>query len=206
MEAEHSHLRGQYVFADMAAEHSLRSLISAELRVLCVQVYEHHCVQQLPGPTRRLRDGALYMANNIDAVQWALELYGFKDVVIKVSHLHFCSWSAHHHSLGECIRGSHILSAHTAYAARLQISRTSNWCSVKVEHVLAKHACFRFEDQITREPEQIVDVMCRWQPTSRPGGLQRWRQTMRSWKSYSRRPLLCCATSASASTYLCDNR
>lgn len=50
-----------------------------------VQVYEHHCIEQLPGPTRRLRDGALYMANNIEAVQWALELYGFKDVCIKVS-------------------------------------------------------------------------------------------------------------------------
>ena len=49
-----------------------------------VQVYEHHCIEQLPGPTRRLRDGALYMANNIEAVQWALELYGFKDVCIKV--------------------------------------------------------------------------------------------------------------------------
>ena len=50
-----------------------------------MQVYEHHCIEQLPGPTRRLRDGALYMANNIEAVQWALELYGFKDVIIKVS-------------------------------------------------------------------------------------------------------------------------
>ncbi|CAL5229386.1 g12700 [Coccomyxa viridis] len=50
-----------------------------------LQVYEHHCVEQLPGPTTRLRDGALYMANNIEAVQWALELYGFKDVTIKVA-------------------------------------------------------------------------------------------------------------------------
>ena len=49
-----------------------------------MQVYEHHCIEQLPGPTRQLRDGALYMANNIEAVQWALELYGFKDVIIKV--------------------------------------------------------------------------------------------------------------------------
>ena len=65
----------------------LPCLTSAEQMVLCVQVYEHHCVEQLPGPTRRLRDGALYMANNIEAVQWALELYGFKDVTIKVSHL-----------------------------------------------------------------------------------------------------------------------
>lgn len=39
---------------------------------------------QLPGPTRRLRDGALYMVNNTEAVHWALELYGFKDVSIKV--------------------------------------------------------------------------------------------------------------------------
>ena len=47
-------------------------------------MYEHHCIEQLPGPTRALRDGALYMVNNIEAVQWALELYGFKNVVIKV--------------------------------------------------------------------------------------------------------------------------
>ena len=47
-------------------------------------MYEHHCIEQLPGPTRALRDGALYMANNMEAVQWALELYGFKNVVIKV--------------------------------------------------------------------------------------------------------------------------
>ena len=47
-------------------------------------MYEHHCIGQLPGPTRALRDGALYMVNNIEAVQWALELYGFKNVVIKV--------------------------------------------------------------------------------------------------------------------------
>ena len=44
-------------------------------------------MEQLPGATRRLRDGALFMVNNIEAVQWALELYGFKDVSIKVSHL-----------------------------------------------------------------------------------------------------------------------
>ena len=49
-----------------------------------MQVYEHHCIEQLPGPTRALRDGALYMVNNMEAVQWALELYGFKNVVIKV--------------------------------------------------------------------------------------------------------------------------
>lgn len=47
-------------------------------------MYEHHCIEQLPGPTRALRDGALYMVNNREAVQWALELYGFKNVVIKV--------------------------------------------------------------------------------------------------------------------------
>ena len=49
-----------------------------------VQVYEHHCIEQLPGPTRRLRDGAVHLVNNMEAVQWALELYGFKGVNIKV--------------------------------------------------------------------------------------------------------------------------
>lgn len=48
------------------------------------QVYEHHCMEQLPGPTRRLRDGAVHLVNNMEAVQWALELCGFKDVNIKV--------------------------------------------------------------------------------------------------------------------------
>ena len=41
-------------------------------------------MEQLPGPKRGLRDGAVHMVNNMEAVQWALELYGFKDVTIKV--------------------------------------------------------------------------------------------------------------------------
>lgn len=48
------------------------------------QVYEHHCIQKLPGSVRRLRDAAVYMVNNVDAVQWALEFYGFRDISIKV--------------------------------------------------------------------------------------------------------------------------
>ena len=47
-------------------------------------MYEHHCIDDLPGSTRRLRDAAVYMVNNVDAVQWALEFYGFRDVEFKV--------------------------------------------------------------------------------------------------------------------------
>ncbi|CAL8465005.1 g4540 [Coccomyxa elongata] len=49
-----------------------------------LKVYEHHCIDNLPGSTRRLRDAAVYMVNNVDAVQWALEFYGFRDVEFKV--------------------------------------------------------------------------------------------------------------------------
>jgi hypothetical protein len=48
------------------------------------QVYEHHCINKLPGSVRRFRDAAVYMVNNIDAVQWALEFFGFRNVGIKV--------------------------------------------------------------------------------------------------------------------------
>ena len=70
----------------LEARRPLPGLLSARQGAPSAQVYEHHCISQLPGPTRRLRDGALFIVNNVEAVQWALELYGFKDVHIKVSH------------------------------------------------------------------------------------------------------------------------
>ena len=73
-------------------QESIQQHVAYEL--IRLQVYEHHCIEQLPGPTRAVRDGALYMANNMEAVQWALELYGFRSVAIKV-----CIQAASSHSL-----------------------------------------------------------------------------------------------------------
>lgn len=44
------------------------------------QVYQHHCLAHLPEKLRNLRDAALFIERNADAVQWALEIYGFRDV------------------------------------------------------------------------------------------------------------------------------
>ena len=45
-----------------------------------MQVYRHHCIHQLSEEQRRLRDAAIYIEANADAVQWGLELEGYKDV------------------------------------------------------------------------------------------------------------------------------
>ena len=47
------------------------------------QAYEHHCIAQLPPAARQLRDAAAYMVANSLVVQWALEVYGFREVSIK---------------------------------------------------------------------------------------------------------------------------
>ena len=58
-------------------------LPEAELALL-LQVYRHHCVGQLSEKHRRMRDCALYIAGNVNATKWALELYGFQDVAIPI--------------------------------------------------------------------------------------------------------------------------
>ena len=58
-------------------------LLEAAL-ALGLQVYRHHCVGQLSEKHRRMRDCALYIAGNVNATKWALELYGFRDVAIPI--------------------------------------------------------------------------------------------------------------------------
>ena len=51
--------------------------------MLCEQAYEHHCIERLPAHARGLRDAAVYMVANSLVLQWALEIYGFREVSIK---------------------------------------------------------------------------------------------------------------------------
>ena len=48
------------------------------------QVYRHHCVSALSAKHQRWRDCALYIVKNINAVKWALDFCGFRDVAIPV--------------------------------------------------------------------------------------------------------------------------
>lgn len=48
------------------------------------QVYRHHCVSALSAKHQRWRDCALYIVKHINAVKWALDLCGFRDVAIPV--------------------------------------------------------------------------------------------------------------------------
>ncbi len=59
------------------------------------QAYEHHCIERLPARARRLRDAAVYMVANSLVLQWALEIYGFRDVSIKARAPASCC-SCHH--------------------------------------------------------------------------------------------------------------
>lgn len=52
--------------------------------MLPCQVYRHHCVSALSAKHQRWRDCALYIVKNINAVKWALDLCGFRDVAIPV--------------------------------------------------------------------------------------------------------------------------
>ena len=47
-----------------------------------MQVYEHHCRQQLPEDARRLREAATYIVENQEAVHWGLEICGFQAVQV----------------------------------------------------------------------------------------------------------------------------
>ena len=59
---------------------TVRMLSPSLTRLWHAQVYRHHCIGQLSAERRRLREAALYIERKADAVQWALELYGFRDV------------------------------------------------------------------------------------------------------------------------------
>lgn len=48
------------------------------------QVYRHHCVSALSAKHQQWRDCALYIVKNINAVKWALDFCGFRDVAIPV--------------------------------------------------------------------------------------------------------------------------
>ena len=48
------------------------------------QVYRHHCVSALSAKHQRWRDCAIYIVKNINAVKWALDFCGFRDVAIPV--------------------------------------------------------------------------------------------------------------------------
>ena len=65
------------------ADSPCSGLLDAAL-ALSLQVYRHHCVGQLSEKHRRMRDCALYIAGNVNATKWALELYGFRDVAIPI--------------------------------------------------------------------------------------------------------------------------
>lgn len=49
----------------------------------CAQVYNHHCIDGLPAKARALRDAAVYGLRQREALAWALELLGFRDVCVK---------------------------------------------------------------------------------------------------------------------------
>ena len=60
-------------------------LQNKQLNVYCLrQVYRHHCVSALSAKHQRWRDCALYIVKHINAVKWALDLCGFRDVAIPV--------------------------------------------------------------------------------------------------------------------------
>ena len=62
--------------------HDMCATLWSSLR--SVQVYRHHCVSVLSAKHQRWRDCALYIVKNINAVKWALDLCGFRDVAIPV--------------------------------------------------------------------------------------------------------------------------
>ena len=47
-------------------------------------MYKQHCIAGLSEDVGALRNAALYVAEHRDAILWALELCGFKDVALKV--------------------------------------------------------------------------------------------------------------------------
>lgn len=53
-----------------------------------MQVYNHHCIDGLPAKARALRDAAVYGLRQREALAWALELLGFRDVCVKARSLH----------------------------------------------------------------------------------------------------------------------
>ncbi|KAK9787874.1 hypothetical protein WJX73_003490 [Symbiochloris irregularis] len=55
----------------------------ARFHIKTTQVYEHHCLHQLPASAQRLRAAAMYIANQEDAVRWGLEICGFKGVALE---------------------------------------------------------------------------------------------------------------------------
>ena len=46
-------------------------------------MYNHHCIDGLPAKARAMRDAAVYGLRQREALAWALELLGFRDVCIK---------------------------------------------------------------------------------------------------------------------------
>ena len=53
-------------------------------KLFTLQVYRHHCVSALSAKHQRWRDCALYIVKHINAVKWALDLCGFRNVAIPV--------------------------------------------------------------------------------------------------------------------------
>ena len=52
--------------------------------MLALQVYQKHCIQDLAAYPKRLRECALHTLANPNALQWALEMCGFKEANIAV--------------------------------------------------------------------------------------------------------------------------
>ncbi|DBB03558.1 hypothetical protein WJX82_011164 [Trebouxia sp. C0006] len=57
---------------------------ACRFHIKTMQVYRHHCVSALSAKHQRWRDCALYIVKHINAVKWALDLCGFRDVAIPV--------------------------------------------------------------------------------------------------------------------------
>ncbi len=55
----------------------------ARARIKTLRVYEAHCLAGLPASARALRSAAVYGLRQREALTWALELLGFRDVSVQ---------------------------------------------------------------------------------------------------------------------------
>lgn len=63
-----------------------------------MQVYRYHCVSKLSAKHQRWRDCALFIVKHTNAVKWALDLCGFRDVAIPVHSMQLNSTADGAHS------------------------------------------------------------------------------------------------------------
>lgn len=57
---------------------------ASRFHIKTMQVYRYHCVSKLSAKHQRWRDCALFIVKHTNAVKWALDLCGFRDVAIPV--------------------------------------------------------------------------------------------------------------------------